>query len=76
MRRLTATLFGVMLKCTVKGCEGKSSSQDAAQRAPARWERGALKRVNMVPEPRTEPVFSVRLRRVRPLKRQGYDGTP
>ena len=40
---------------TAKGCEGKSNPLDAAQRAPVRWERGALMRVNMVPEPRTEP---------------------
>lgn len=46
-----------MLNGTAKGSEGKSSSRDAAQRAPVRWERGALKRVNMVPEPRTEPVI-------------------
>lgn len=62
-----------------KGCEGKSNPLDAAQRAPVRWERGALMRVNMVPEPRTEPggkEIPVRLRRVRPLKRRGYDGTP
>lgn len=40
---------------TAKGCEGKSNPLDAAQRAPVGWERGALMRVNMVPEPRTEP---------------------
>ena len=40
---------------SAKGCEGKSNPLDAAQRAPVRWERGALMRVNMVPEPRTEP---------------------
>ncbi len=64
---------------SAKGCEGKSNPLDAAQRAPVRWERGALMRVNMVPEPRTEPggkEIPVRLRRVRPLKRRGYDGTP
>ena len=61
----------VLSSNTAKGCEGKSSPWDAAQRAPVRWERGALMRVNMVPEPRTEPEIPGKAATGAPVKASG-----